>query len=74
MNDLEFKAYFKKAEYMTLAKIEELEEQNYNMIDNVLDNGVEKFNREEDKPMQHFKNFVSLKKRLSVKQYEISLK
>ena len=73
MNDLEFKAYFKKAEYMILAK-EELEEQNYNMIDNVLDNGVEKFNREEDKQMQHFKNFVSLKKRLSVKQYEISLK
>lgn len=32
----------KLAEYKPLAKIEEMEEQNYNMIDNVLNNGVEK--------------------------------
>ena len=32
----------KLAEYKPLAKIEELEEQNYNMIDNVLNNGAEK--------------------------------
>ena len=35
-----------------LAKIEELEEQNYNMIDDRLNNGVEKFNREEEKKEQ----------------------
>ena len=39
----------KLAEYKPLAKIEELEEQNYNMIDERLNNGVEKFNREEEK-------------------------
>ena len=39
----------KLAEYKPLAKIEELEEQNYNMIDDRLNNGVEKFNREEEK-------------------------
>lgn len=39
----------KLAEYKPLEKIEEMEEQNYNMIDNVLNNGVEKFNRKEDK-------------------------
>ena len=32
----------KLAEYKPLAKIEELEEQNYNMIDNVLNNGAQK--------------------------------
>ena len=32
----------KLAEYKPLAKIEEMEEQNYNMIDNVLNNGAEK--------------------------------
>ena len=50
VNDRESKEYLAKiAEYKPLAKIEELEEQNYNMIDNVLNNGVEKFNREEEK-------------------------
>ena len=45
----------KLAEYKPLAKIEELEEQNYNMIDERLNNGVEKFNREEEKKEQdHF--------------------
>lgn len=32
----------KLAEYKPLAKVEELTEQNYNMIDNVLNNGAEK--------------------------------
>ena len=35
----------KLAEYNPLAKIEEMEEQNYNMIDNVLNNGAEKAQR-----------------------------
>lgn len=39
----------KLEEYKPLAKIEELEEQNYNMIDERLNNGVGKFNREEEK-------------------------
>lgn len=39
----------KLAEYKPLAKIEEIEEQNYNMIDDRFNNGVEKFNREEEK-------------------------
>lgn len=34
----------KLAEYNPLAKIEEMEEQNYNMIDNVLNNGAGKTN------------------------------
>ena len=42
----------KLAEYKPLAKIEEIEEQNYNMIDDRLNNGVEKFNREEEKKEQ----------------------
>ena len=42
----------KLAEYKPLAKIEEVEEQNYNMIDNVLNNGVEKAQREETKKEQ----------------------
>ena len=53
VNDRETKEMFVKlAEYKPLAKIEELEEQNYNMIDNVLNNGVEKFNHEEEKKEQ----------------------
>ena len=39
----------KLAEYKPLAKIEELEEQNYNTIDERLNNGVGKFNREEER-------------------------
>ncbi|MFR5815804.1 YodL domain-containing protein, partial [Hominisplanchenecus sp.] len=43
----------KLTEYKPLAKIEEAEEQNYNMIDNVLNNGVgEKAQREENKRME----------------------
>ena len=37
------------AEYKPLAKIEELEEQNYNMVDNVLNNGAEKIENEQSK-------------------------
>ena len=62
----------KLAEYKPLAKIEELEEQNYNMIDERLNNGVEKFNREEEKKEQQEKPEVrsSLKERLAAKQKE----
>lgn len=43
----------KLTEYKPLAKIEEAEEQNYNMIDNVLNNGVgEKAQREKNKRME----------------------
>ena len=64
----------KLAEYKPLAKIEELEEQNYNMIDNVLNNGVEKFNREEEKKEQQEKSQArsSLKERLADKQKEVA--
>ena len=62
----------KLAEYKPLAKIEELEEQNYNMIDERLNNGVEKFNREEEKKEQREKPEArsSLKERLAAKQKE----
>ena len=62
----------KLAEYKPLAKIEELEEQNYNMIDERLNNGVEKFNREEEKKEQQEKSEArfSLKERLAAKQKE----
>ena len=61
----------KLAEYKPLAKIEEIEEQNYNMIDNVLNNGVEKFNRKEDKQKLQ-QGRTSLKERLCTKQCEVS--
>ena len=62
----------KLAEYRPLAKIEELEEQNYNMIDERINNGVEKFNREEEKKEQQEKPEArsSLKERLAAKQKE----
>ena len=64
----------KLAEYKPLAKIEELEEQNYNMIDDRLNNGVEKFNREEEKKEQGEKPQArsSLKERLAAKQKEVA--
>lgn len=64
----------KLAEYKPLAKIEELEEQNYNMIDDRLNNGVEKFNREEEMKEQAEKPQVrtSLKERLAAKQKEVA--
>lgn len=52
----------KLAEYKPLAKIEELEEQNYNMIDNVLNNGAEK--KEDEKA----KTRVSVKEKLAKKK------
>ena len=60
----------KLAEYKPLAKVEEMEEQNYNMIDNVLNNGVEKFNRKEDKQKLQ-QGRTSLKERLCTKQCEV---
>ena len=45
--------------------------QNYNMIDNVLNNGVEKFNRKEDKQKLQ-QGRTSLKERLCTKQCEVS--
>ena len=64
----------KLAEYKPLAKIEELEEQNYNMIDDRLNNGVEKFNCEEEKKEQREKPQArsSLKERLAAKQKEVA--
>ena len=64
----------KLAEYKPLAKIEEIEEQNYNMIDDRLNNGVEKFNREEEKKEQQEKPEArsSLKERLAAKQKEVA--
>ena len=64
----------KLAEYKPLAKIEEIEEQNYNMIDDRLNNGVEKFNREEEKKEQQEKPQArsSLKERLAAKQTEVA--
>ena len=66
--------FAKLAEYKPLAKIEELEEQNYNMIDDRLNNGVEKFNREEEKKEQAEKPQArtSLKERLAAKQKEMA--
>ena len=57
----------KLTEYKPLAKIEEAEEQNYNMIDNVLNNGVgEKAQREENKRMEEKPTVrLSLKSRLA---------
>lgn len=59
----------KLAEYKPLAKIEEMEEQNYNMIDNVLNNGAEKAQREANKKDQEQPAVkVSLKARLAEKR------
>ena len=62
----------KLAEYKPLAKIEELEEQNYNMIDNVLNNGAEKFHKETVK-REHSQSAgkMSLKARLAEKKAQI---
>lgn len=63
----------KLAEYKPLAKIEETEEQNYNMIDNVLNNGVgEKAQREENKRMEEKPTVrLSLKSRLAEKKSQV---
>lgn len=52
----------KLAEYKPLAKVEELSEQNYNMIDNVLNNGAEK------KEQEQTKGRVSIKEKLAEKK------
>ena len=61
-------------DYKPLAKIEELEEQNYNMIDNMPNNGAgEKAQKEESKKMQEKPaGRVSLKERLAQKQAIVS--
>ena len=62
----------KLAEYEPLAKIEEMEEQNYNMIDNVLNNGAEKAQREANKKNQEQSAVkVSLKARLAEKKAQV---
>lgn len=47
----------KLVEYKPLAKVEELTEQNYNMIDNVLNNGAEKKEQEQTKGRISIKDF-----------------
>lgn len=53
------------AEYKPLAKVEELEEVNYNMIDNVLNN-------EKPKKEEHTEGRVSIKEKLAEKRAELS--
>ena len=64
----------KLAEYKPLAKIEEMEEQNYNMVDNVLNNGAgEKAGKEENKKEQERPAAkASLKARLAEKKALVS--
>ena len=64
----------KLAEYKPLAKIEEMEEQNYNMVDNVLNNGAgEKKQKEENKKEQERPAArTSLKARLAEKKALVS--
>lgn len=63
----------KLAEYKPLAKIEEMEEQNYNMIDNVLNNGAEKEQRKANKKNQEQSaKKVSLKARLAEKKAQVA--
>lgn len=58
----------KLSEYKPLAKIEEMEEQNYNMVDNVLNNGAG------EKKQEKRTERVSIKERLSQKKAEIEQK
>ena len=64
----------KLAEYKPLAKIEEIEEQNYNMVDNVLNNGAgEKAQKEENKKAQdRTAAKPSLKARLAEKKAQVA--
>ncbi len=64
----------KLAEYKPLAKIEEMEEQNYNMVDNVLNNGAgEKAQKEENRKEQERPAArTSLKARLAEKKALVS--
>ena len=52
----------KLVEYKPLAKVKELTEQNYNMIDNVLNNGAEK------KGQEQTKGRISIKEKLAEKR------
>ena len=52
----------KLAEYKPLAKVEELTAQNYNMIDNVLNNGAEK------KEQEQTKGRISIKEKMAEKR------
>ena len=63
----------KLAEYKPLAKVEEMEEQNYNMVDNVLNNGAgEKAQKEENKRTQEQSARPSLKARLAEKKAQVA--
>ena len=64
----------KLAEYKPLAKIEEMEEQNFNMVDNVLNNGAgEKAQKEENKKVQNkLAKKMSLKARLVEKKAQVA--
>ena len=64
----------KLADYKPLAKIEEMEEQNFNMVDNVLNNGAgEKAQKEENKKEQERPAArISLKARLAEKKALVS--
>ena len=64
----------KLAEYKPLAKIEEMEEQNYNMVDNVLNNGAgEKARKEENRKAQDKSAAKpSLKARLAEKKAQVA--
>ena len=65
----------KLADYKPLAKIEELEEQNYNMIDNVLNNGVEKLQEKVAGNIREQSSArTSLKARLAEKKAQIAEK
>ena len=64
----------KLAEYKPLAKIQEMEEQNYNMMDNVLNNGAgEKAQREENRKAQELPaTKPSLRVRLEEKKAQVA--
>ncbi len=64
----------KMVEYKPLAKVEEMEEQNYNMVDNVLNNGAgEKAQKEENKKAQDKPDEkLSLKTRLAEKKAQVA--
>lgn len=62
----------KLAEYKPLAKVEELVEQNYNMIDNVLNNGAGEKAEKEERTKEQTVSKSSLKARLSQKQEQVS--
>ena len=58
----------KLSAYKPLAKVEELEEGNYNMVDNVLNNGVEK------KEQERMAGRISIREKLAEKKVAIEHK